>query len=112
MIEVLKRKKLDFSKINVELFIKEDPTTCVIITPIMQRVFEDGLVDEMVFIDTSGSCDQTNACVTFLFAATKIGALPVVVILHTSQLHKCFPNSKKLFRRNMPKGLRAKNHYD
>lgn len=33
------------------------------------------LVDEMVYIYTSGPCDQLNACVTFIFAATKIGAL-------------------------------------
>lgn len=44
-----------------------------------------GLADEMVFIDSSGSCDQNNTCVTFIFAATKVGALPVSIILHTSQ---------------------------
>lgn len=52
-----------------------------------------GLADEMVFMDTSGSCDQTNACVTFIFAATKIGPLPIVVILHTSQSQEIYTHS-------------------
>lgn len=80
-------------KINVEIYLKEEPTVCVVITPIMQRVFMAGLADEMVFMDTSGSCDQTNACVTFIFAATKIGALPAVVILHTSQSQENYTHS-------------------
>lgn len=93
IIEVLKRKKIELSKINVEIYLKEEPTVCVVITPIMQRVFMAGLADEMVFMDTSGSCDQTNACVTFIFAATKIGALPIVVILHTSQSQENYTHS-------------------
>lgn len=51
----------------------------------MQRVFTKGLADEIVFIDTSGSCDQSNTCVTFIFAASHIGALPVAIILHANQ---------------------------
>ena len=82
---VLQRKKTELSKFGVHLFTKEEPTICVIITPIMQRVYMAGLADEMVFIDTSGSCDQTNTCLTFVFAGTKIGALPIAIILHTSQ---------------------------
>lgn len=49
----------------------------------MQRVFVAELADEMIFIDSSGSCDQTNTCVTFIFVA--INVLPLTVILHTSQ---------------------------
>lgn len=71
VVEILKRKKIEMSETNVKLFVNEDPTTCIIITPIMQRVFMAGLADEMVFIDTSGSCDQTNACVTFYICSFK-----------------------------------------
>lgn len=51
----------------------------------MQPVFTKGLADEIVFIDTSGSCDQSNTYVTFIFAASNISALPVAIILHANQ---------------------------
>ncbi|KAJ2952467.1 hypothetical protein O0L34_g6778 [Tuta absoluta] len=112
VIEVLKRKKTELSKMNIHVFIKEEPTVCVIVTPVMQRVFMAGLGDEMVFIDTSGSCDQTNTCVTFIFAATKIGALPIVVILHTSQSEKnythCFQSAKKCLEETCQKVFEPK----
>lgn len=81
--EMLKKKQAELSE--GELFIKEEPTIVVIITPIMKRVFLSGFAIEIVFIDSSSSCDQSNTCVTFFFAPTKIGASPVAVAFHTSQ---------------------------
>ncbi|KAH9631844.1 hypothetical protein HF086_000668 [Spodoptera exigua] len=85
VLQILKRKQDELGKLGIDLIILENPTICVIITPIMQRVFTKGLADEIVFIDTSGSCDQSNTCVTFIFAASNIGALPVAIILHANQ---------------------------
>ncbi|KFM83160.1 hypothetical protein X975_10119, partial [Stegodyphus mimosarum] len=54
--------------------IKENPLITVIVTPIMQRAHDKPFSGDIVFVNTSGSCDQTNTCVTFMFTATKIGA--------------------------------------
>lgn len=85
IVELMKTKQNEMLELGIHLHIMENPTICIIITPIMQRVIMKGLADEMVFIDSSGSCDQNNTCVTFIFTASKVGALPVSVILHTSQ---------------------------
>lgn len=104
----LKWKKIQLSKINVVIYSKEEPTVCVVITP-TSKVFMAG---EMVFMDTNGSCDQTNTCVTFIFAATKIGALPIVVILDKRKLYTLFSICKRLFRGNLPESFSTKNHYN
>lgn len=44
-----------------------------------------GFAKEIVFVDSSGSCDQTNSVVTFLFGSSKVGSIPLGVVFHTSQ---------------------------
>ncbi|KAL1488661.1 hypothetical protein ABEB36_014461 [Hypothenemus hampei] len=80
LIDILKRKQTELQALNSNLCIKENPIICVLVTPIMQRVYMTELVNEMIFIDTSGSCDQTNTCITFIFVASKVGALPICII--------------------------------
>lgn len=63
----------------------ENPLVFIILTPIMLRTHKHDFSHEIVFVDSSGSCDQTSSCVTFLFTASKIGALPLACILHPEQ---------------------------
>ncbi|KAJ8931471.1 hypothetical protein NQ314_015609 [Rhamnusium bicolor] len=85
MIEILKNKMPVLKESGVDLVIKENPFIAVIITPIMRRAFIQNMADEMVYVDSSGSCDQTSTCVTFLFTSNKTGAIPVACVLHTAQ---------------------------
>lgn len=85
MIDVLKNKQFDLEKSGGKLVIKENPFVAAVVTPIMRRAFLQGHCNEMVFVDSSGSCDQTNTSVTFLFTSNKTGAIPVACVLHTAQ---------------------------
>ncbi|KAJ8985439.1 hypothetical protein NQ317_017071 [Molorchus minor] len=85
MIEVLKNRQSLLQKSGGELVIKENPFIAVVVTPIMRRAFLQDISTEMVFVDSSGSCDQTNTCVTFLFTSNKTGAIPIACVLHTAQ---------------------------
>lgn len=85
VFDVLNRKKTELAEKGFTLNVKQDPMIIVLISPLMKRVFRDHLADEMVFIDSSGSCDQSNTCVTFIFVATKIGAIPLCVVFHKSE---------------------------
>ena len=85
VLTVLKQLMPVFSKKGVNVHIKEDPMIIVIITPIMRRLFLRGYSDEIVYIDSSGSCDQTSTRVTFIFASLKIGAAPIACVLHTDE---------------------------
>lgn len=85
VIERITIKIEELQKQDILLCLNENPFLVVLITAIMKRAFKAGHADEMIFIDTSGSCDQSSTSVTFIFAATKIGALPIAVILHKNK---------------------------
>ena len=85
VLEILRNKIPVLRYSGGNLLVKENPFITVVITPIMRRSFIEGIADEIVFVDSSGSCDQTNTCVTFMFAPNKTGAIPVACILHTAQ---------------------------
>lgn len=84
VVTVLKERQNIFSENGVYLTIKRNPMIIAIITPIMKRLFLNEYADEMVYIDSSGSCDQTSTRVTFIFASLKIGAVPIACVLHTA----------------------------
>lgn len=85
VLQILRSKTGEFEKAGVKVVLRENPLLIVIVTPIMQRTVAEEFSNEIIFIDSSGSCDQSNTCVTFIFTASKIGALPVACILHTAQ---------------------------
>lgn len=90
VVECLKKKKSFLKETGNDIIIDEETMTVVVVTPIMKRVFAIEEANEMIFIDSSGSCDQTNTCVTFVFCGSKIGALPIGCILHTSLTEECY----------------------
>lgn len=51
----------------------------------MRRAHRLKYCEEICFIDSTGSCDQGNSSVTFLFTSSKVGALPLACVVHTSQ---------------------------
>ncbi|KAE9531995.1 hypothetical protein AGLY_010197 [Aphis glycines] len=51
--------------------VQENPFCICIVTPIMRRAHGLPLSRDIVFVDSSGSCDQGGSCVTFFFGVTK-----------------------------------------
>lgn len=76
-MEVLRQKEVILNAAGVKIIIKENPLIVLILTPIMLRANKRNFSHDIVFIDSSRSCDQTNICVTFVFGAAKIGAVPL-----------------------------------
>ncbi|KAJ8970404.1 hypothetical protein NQ317_017186 [Molorchus minor] len=99
MIAILKEKYNKYKDMGIKIEINEDPLIIIILTPIMIRSHEREFAQEMVFIDSSGSCDQMNSCTTFVFAAHKIGAIPLAVILHTEQTEANYTLAFSLLKR-------------
>lgn len=59
----------------------------------MKRAHHETFSNEIVFIDTTGSCDQTDSNITFMFGASKVGAIPMRCVIHTSQNEQCYYNA-------------------
>lgn len=91
---VLKERKAKYEINGNEMLIDEEKKIVAILTPIMRRSHDNYFMKDIVFVDSSGSCDQTNTVVTFLFGSFKIGGIPLGIVRHTGQsTFICFPNS-------------------
>lgn len=101
---ILKERQEKFCASGITVYIQESPLIITIVTPIMKRAARPSFAKEVAFVDTSGSCDQTNTCVTFLFTASKVGAIPLAVVLHTAQTEGnyalAFAAVKKIFMKD------------
>ncbi|KAK9728952.1 hypothetical protein QE152_g16934 [Popillia japonica] len=94
MIEKFLQKKDYFEEIGVKISIQEDPFCCVLLTPLMQRAHNMRFSSEVVFVDSSGSCDQGGSSVTFLFGASKIGGVPLGCSIHNFQTDEVIVTDK------------------
>lgn len=67
------------------ILLKQNPRIIVIVTPIMKRVFLSTAYENMIFVDTTSSCDQTSSAITLVFTSHKTGGLPLASAIHTEQ---------------------------
>jgi len=90
MIDIIKSKQEHYLENDVYIKVKEDPFIVCILTPLMKRAHHETFSNEIVFIDTTGSCDQTGSNITFMFGASKVGAIPLGCVIHTAQNEECY----------------------
>jgi len=83
MADVLRSKKKLFDDNGINVMVSENPFIVTVVTPIMKRVNQEK--SEIIFIDSSGSCDQSGSCVTFVFGSIKSGGIPLGCIIHQLQ---------------------------
>lgn len=81
----LKEKIPLYEEIGMRVIIEETPFTIIILNPIMIRAHKRDFSSRMIFVDSSGSCDQTSTSVTFILAAAKTGAIPLKCVFHSDQ---------------------------
>lgn len=74
MYTVLKNKKIEYEAIGIQMLIDDEKQNVAIITPIMRRFHAMDFSKDIIFVDSSGSCDQTNTVVTFFLDHPKLGA--------------------------------------
>jgi hypothetical protein len=85
--------------------IKKLPDTWAVLvaTPIMIRAQALSSASEIIFIDSTSTCDATHSYVTILLTATKVGAIPLSVIIHESTTAYSYKEAFTLLKENFPK---------
>jgi hypothetical protein len=68
--------------LGVSIYIQENPTVVLVFTEIMRRAQALPSSKEIIFIDSTSSCDSTHVNVTHLLTATKAGAMQIATLLH------------------------------
>lgn len=84
---------------------RSDSSTCwavLVVTPIMQRAQALDVAGDIVFIDSTSSCDTTRCTVTVVLVATSAGAVPVAVLLHNEQSTEGYLAAFKLLKDTYP----------
>ncbi|KAL3175787.1 hypothetical protein MRX96_000973 [Rhipicephalus microplus] len=71
--------------IAVHTSVEDDFWAVLVITPIMRRAQQLESARDIIFVDSTASCDETKSNVTVLLTAIKAGAVPTGVLVHSSQ---------------------------
>ncbi|KAL3171479.1 hypothetical protein MRX96_013684 [Rhipicephalus microplus] len=74
----------------------------VVVTPIMRRAHNLELAREIVFVDSTASCDTTKCTVTVVQTATKAGAVQLTVLIHKEQSTDDYLAAFKLLKEANP----------
>lgn len=67
----------------------------------MKRVQELQAAAELIFVDSTSSCERTSSTLTILLAATKAGALPIATLIHDSQTKENYITAFTLLKSTM-----------
>ncbi|KAK3913541.1 Ftsk domain-containing protein YdcQ [Frankliniella fusca] len=101
------KNKIDLYKQNgVTVVVREEsPWAILIVTPVMRRTHDLFWSKNIVFVDTSSTCDSTSSNVTLMLTATKAGAIPMAVFLHEGQSTESYATAFDLFQKTYPNGF-------
>lgn len=93
-----------YAGIDVRLSRTKDGASWAVLvaTPIMRRAQQLHAAREIIFVDSTSSCDTTHATVTVLLAATSAGAVPIAVVLHNSQTAQAYAAAFTLLKETYP----------
>jgi hypothetical protein len=80
----------------------------LIVTPLMRRVQNLSMAQEMSFLDSTGHLDVTNCAFTAMTTSTKAGAMPLGVFLHGLQTQDNYSQAFGLFKEHYPTGFGGK----
>lgn len=102
LIHIIKEKKDVYAKDRVDIFIEENPFLVLILTSVMKRSHEQKWSSEICFVDSTGSCDQMQTCVTFILGAHKIRGVPLACFFSTlwadaRNIQSCIFHFTKIF---------------
>ncbi|GFY31643.1 SWIM-type domain-containing protein [Trichonephila clavipes] len=99
----LKEKVLFYESIGTTVKVHEDHLWAVLlVTPLMKRNHHLFSSKEIIFIDSTSSCEASSSTITILLSATKVGALPLAVMIHASQSIQNYINAFQLLKMNFP----------
>ncbi|GFQ68056.1 SWIM-type domain-containing protein [Trichonephila clavata] len=84
----------------------------LLVTPLMKKNHPLSSSKEIIFIDSTASCETSSSTITIMLSATKVGALPLAVMIHSSQCMQNYINAFELLKMNFPQCFGGQDHPD
>jgi len=78
------------------------PWAVLVITDVTKQSHSLSSADELVFIDSTSSCDAMHSTVTTVLTTSQAGALPLAVLLHESQSTEAYKSALGLLQLHYP----------
>lgn len=90
--------------VDIRIGSSEDSSSwaVLVVTAVMSRTQALDTAREIVFLDFTASCDETQSTVTVVLAATPVGAVPLAVLLHTAQSTESYKAAFDLLKQSYP----------
>jgi len=99
---------LSFNITGVEIHIDDTDKSrwCILaVTPIMKRAQSLPQAAEIIFTDSTGSCDAQKSILTLLITATKGGAVPIGALIHNRIDGIGYKQAYGMFKTYYPSGF-------
>lgn len=81
----------------------------LVATPIMKRAQMLSSSKEIIFCDSSSSCDTLETTITILLTITKAGAVPIALLLHPGQSAESYKTAFEFLKLIHPKCFGSSN---
>ncbi|KAE8741294.1 hypothetical protein FOCC_FOCC013182 [Frankliniella occidentalis] len=105
-LETLKTKCEQYKADGTTVVVCSEAPWCVlVVTPIMKRAQTLQSAGEIIFVDSTGTVDASHSNVTVVSTATKIGAVPICMLMHESQTTVCYTKAFGLLAQHFPKAF-------
>ncbi|KAL1469853.1 hypothetical protein MTO96_024776 [Rhipicephalus appendiculatus] len=72
------------------------------VTPNMRRAQRLESAQNIIFVDSTSSCDADGSTATVLLTSTKAGAVPIAVLVHSSQSRQGYVTAFQLLKQRYP----------
>jgi hypothetical protein len=95
----LEEKSVYYGRNGTIVNVQRDPYVVVVITPIMRRAHRLAMSSEIIFVDSTSSCDDGHHVLTFLFSRCPVGAVPIGVIITNGQSEEHYRNGFMALKR-------------
>ncbi|GBL72661.1 hypothetical protein AVEN_127911-1 [Araneus ventricosus] len=105
MIQKLKEKIPTYPEEGITVQMNEDPFAVLILTPLM--IYAHGIqeCENIVFVDSTSSCDSESHCITLMLKPCAAGSTPIAILITKGETENLYGwvqfaerNSKNLFQ--------------
>lgn len=87
-----------YAEMGCQLLLSEEPFAIVVLTEIMLRAHSLPDAANVCFVDSTASCDVDNHSITFMLTTCAVGAVPLAVIITSSQNESAYTAGFQLLR--------------
>ncbi|KAF4530278.1 hypothetical protein B566_EDAN017416, partial [Ephemera danica] len=103
-LQKVKEKMEFYSSRGAEVMLEEEGSTfaALVATPTMKRAQQLPCAKEIIFLDSTSSCDITQVTVTTVNTVTKAGAIPICVLFHSHQTQENYKMAFNLLKKKYP----------